>query len=99
MFERVIFHIADIYNPRIYIFDPMNVDPIDVSLFEMRLEEIHRNDPWLRYEITRRDFVALFPMRYKNGRPVKPDHPATFGVDREVYLKVLVAFRQSFQFK
>ena len=77
----------------------MNTDPLAVSLFEMRLEEIHRADPWLRYEISIRDFIALFPMRYKYGRPVKPEHPATFGVDREVYLKVLVAFRQSFQFK
>ncbi|QKJ28912.1 hypothetical protein HQ865_03790 [Mucilaginibacter mali] len=77
----------------------MNIDPLSVSLFEMRLEEIHRADPWLRYEISIRDFIALFPMRYKNGKPVKPEHPAAFGVDREVYLKVLVAFRQSFQGK
>lgn len=77
----------------------MNTDPISVSLFEMRLEEIHRADPWLRYEISIRDFIALFPMRYKNGKPVKPDQPAVYGIDREVYLKVLVAFRQSFQSK
>jgi hypothetical protein len=68
----------------------MNIDPLSVSLFEMRLEEIHRKDPWLRYEMSIRDFIALFPMRYKNGRPVKPEHPA------EVFLKVLVAFSQSF---
>jgi hypothetical protein len=74
----------------------MNIDPLAVSLFEMRLEDIHRADPWLRYEISIRDFIALFPMRYKNGRPMKPDHPAVVGVDREVFLKVLVAFRQSF---
>jgi hypothetical protein len=75
----------------------MHTDPISVSLFEMRLEEIHRKDPWLRYEISLRDFVALFPMRYKNGRPLKPEQPAVAGVDREVFLKVLVAFSQSFQ--
>lgn len=75
----------------------MHTDPLSVSLFEMRLEEIHRNDPWLRYEISIRDFIALFPMRYKNGKPVKPDHPARVGVDREVFLKVLVAFNQSFK--
>jgi hypothetical protein len=75
----------------------MNTDYLSVSLFEMRLEEIHRQDPWLRYEMSIRDFIALFPMRYKNGRPMKPEHPAVVGVDREVFLKVLVAFRQSFQ--
>lgn len=75
----------------------MHTDPLSVSLFEMRLEEIHRSDPWLRYEISIRDFIALFPMRYKNGKPVKPDHPARVGVDREVFLKVLVAFNQSFK--
>ena len=74
----------------------MNIDPISVSLFEMKLEEIHRRDPWLRYEISIRDFIALFPLRLKNGKPLRPDHPATFGVDRDVYLKVLVAFKQSF---
>jgi len=62
----------------------------------MRLEDIHRADPWLRYEISIRDFIALFPIRYKHGVPVSPEHPATYGVDREVFLKVLVAFRQSF---
>jgi len=75
----------------------MNNDYLSVPLFEMRLEEIHRQDPWLRYEMSIRDFIALFPMRYKNGRPIKPEHPAVVGVDREVFLKVLVAFRQSFQ--
>ena len=73
------------------------MDHLSVSLFEMRLEEIHRQDPWLRYEMSIRDFIALFPMRYKNGRPVKPEHPAVVGVDREVFLKVLVAFPQSFR--
>ena len=75
----------------------MRNDPLALPLFEMKLEEIHRADPWLRYEITIRDFIALFPVRYKNGNPVKPEHPAVYGVDREVFLKVLVAFRQSFK--
>lgn len=77
----------------------MNTDPLSTSLFEMRLEEIHRQDPWLRYEISIRDFIALFPIRQKNGRYLKPEHPAATGVDREVFLKVLVAFNQSFQMK
>lgn len=74
----------------------MTADPLRVSLFEMRLEEIHRRDPLLRYEITIRDFIALFPLRYKHGNLVKPEKPDSFGLDRHVYLKVLVAFGQSF---
>jgi len=81
----------------VLIFARMQQDSINIALFEMRLEEIHRQDPWLRYEITIRDFIALFPVKYKNGKPLKPDHPARFGVDREVFLKVLVAFSQSFK--
>jgi hypothetical protein len=74
----------------------MKNDPLSLPLFEMRLEEIHRADPGLRYEISIRDFIALFPVRYKNNLPVKPSHPAIYGVDREVFLKVLVAFNQCF---
>jgi len=74
----------------------MKDDHLKIPLFEMRLEEIHRADPWLRYEISIRDFIALFPVRYKHGVPVNPEHPTAYGVDREVFLKVLVAFRQSF---
>ena len=74
----------------------MNIDPLSVPLFEMRLEEIHSSDPSLRYQITIRDFIALFPVRYKNGLPVKPEHPAVYGIDRDVFLKVLVAYSQCF---
>lgn len=80
-----------------FTFTAMKNDPLSIPLFEMRLEEIHRADPWLRYEISIRDFIALFPVRYKNGLPVKPEHPAAYGVDREVFLKVLVAFSQCFK--
>jgi len=75
----------------------MKNDPLSVPLFEMRLEEIHRADPGLRYEISIRDFIKLFPIRYKNGSPLKPEHPAAHGIDREVFLKVLVAFGQCFK--
>jgi hypothetical protein len=71
----------------------MKNDHLGIPLFEMRLEEIHRADPWLRYEISIRDFIALFPVRYKNGVLMKPEHPAAYAVDREVFLKVLVALR------
>jgi hypothetical protein len=74
----------------------MIADPLNVSLFEMRLEEIHRCDPVLRYEISIRDFIALFPLKIKNGKPVKPEQRASFALDRDVFLQVLVAFNQSF---
>jgi hypothetical protein len=74
----------------------MKNDPLSPMIFEMRLEEIHRADPWLRYEITIREFIDLFPVKYKNGSPVRPGHPAGGSIDREVYLKVLVAFTQCF---
>ncbi len=79
-----------------FSFVVMTNDHLSIPLFEMRLEEIHRADPWLRFEISIRDFIALFPVRYKNGRAIKPEHPAAYGVDREVFLKVLVAFSQCF---
>lgn len=75
----------------------MKDDPLSKSLFEMRLEDIHRADPLLRYEISIRDFIALFPVKYKNGKPQKPDFPADSSVDREIFLKVLVAFGQCFK--
>ena len=75
----------------------MKHDPLSPQLFEMRLEEIHRADAWLRYEISINDFIALFPVKYKNGIAQKPEHPAVPSVDREVFLKVLVAFSQSFK--
>ncbi|RCH53907.1 hypothetical protein DJ568_15320 [Mucilaginibacter hurinus] len=75
----------------------MSKDPLSASLFEMRLEEIYRRHGWLRYEISLRDFVNLFfPLRYKQGVALRPEQPASFGLDREIYLQVLVAFKQSF---
>ena len=74
----------------------MKNDPLSPMLFEMRLEEIHRLDPGLRYEMTNREFVDLFPVKYKNGTALKPEHPVKASVDRDVYLKVLVAFKQCF---
>ena len=72
-------------------------DPLKIPLFEMRLEEIHNADPWLKHEISRTDFIALFPILFKNGIPLKPSQPSVYGVDREVFLKVLVAFNQCFR--
>ncbi|MEO3404814.1 hypothetical protein AAFN85_12985 [Mucilaginibacter sp. CAU 1740] len=74
----------------------MNADPISVSLFEMRLEEIYHRDPVLKYQINLPDFVALFPVKFKNEKLLKPEPPASIALDRDVFLQILVAFDQSF---
>ncbi|RVU00537.1 hypothetical protein EOD41_11075 [Mucilaginibacter limnophilus] len=71
-------------------------DPLSASLFEMRLQDIYRKHPWIKYEISMQDFVNLFPVRYKNGKPLKPEQPASVALDRDLFLEVLVAFKQSF---
>lgn len=74
----------------------MTADPISVSLFEMRLEEIYHRDPILKYQVSLRDFVALFPLKIKNDKLLKPELPSSIGLDRDVFLQILVAFDQSF---
>jgi hypothetical protein len=74
----------------------MIADPISVSLFEMRLEEIYHRDPVLKYQISLPDFVALFPVKFKNEKLLKPELPASIALDRDVFLQILVAFDQSF---
>lgn len=74
----------------------MTADPISVSLFEMRLEEIYHRDPVLKYQVSLPDFVALFPVKVKNDRLLKPEPPASVVLDRDVFLQILVAFDQSF---
>lgn len=75
----------------------MSIDPLSNPLFVMRLEDIYRKHAWLRYEISMPDFINLFPLSYKKGKPVKPEKPTSFALDRDVYLQVLVAFNQSFK--
>ncbi len=65
-------------------------------LFEMKLNDIYKRHSWLGYEITNADFVKLFPVKYKNQKPVKPERPVAFSLTRPVFLEVLVAFRQCF---
>ncbi|AYL95438.1 hypothetical protein HYN43_009085 [Mucilaginibacter celer] len=62
----------------------------------MRLEEIYHRDPVLKYQIGLRDFIALFPVKIKNDKLLKPEPPATLALDRDVFLQILVAFNQSF---
>ncbi len=75
----------------------MSNDPISASLFEMRLDDIYTKHPWLKYDISKTDFLALFlPLKYKNGKALKPEQPPEFALDRDIFLSVLVAFKQSF---
>ena len=75
----------------------MIADPISISLFEMRLEEIYHRDPVLQYQISLRDFVDLFPVVVKNDKLLKPEPPASIVLDRDVFLQILIAFNQSFR--
>ncbi|HEY1007963.1 MAG TPA: hypothetical protein VGD92_12310 [Sphingobacteriaceae bacterium] len=74
----------------------MSEDPFAEKLFEMKLAEIYRSHPWLADEFTEQEFVALFPVSYnKQRRPVELVKPNR-DFYREIYLEVLVAFKQSF---
>ncbi len=72
------------------------MDAYKVSQFESKLAEIYNKSTWLRYELSLRDFINLFPVKYVNGRPAKLERPEGLDLDRDTYLAVLVAFRQSF---
>lgn len=67
-----------------------------VSQFESKLAEIYQKSTWLRYELPLHDFINLFPVKEVKGRVAKLDRPAGLELDRDTYLSVLVAFRQSF---
>jgi hypothetical protein len=62
----------------------------------MRLIDIYHKHSWLCEEISVQDFIKLFPITYKRDKPVLPDKPASFDLDKHIFLEVLVAFRQSF---
>ena len=74
----------------------MEQDPYRQRLFEMRLADIYNKHSWLRYELSLSDFIKLFPLVYKHGKPVLPDRPLIYELDKRIFLEVLVAFRQSF---
>jgi hypothetical protein len=75
----------------------MAVDSINKHLFEMRLIDIYEKHSWLAHEMSQSDFIKLFPVRYKINKPQLPDKPVGFDLDRDVFLEVLLAFRQSFR--
>lgn len=73
-----------------------NPDSLAERLFEMKLAEIYEKHSWLSYELPLNDFTELFRVVYKNNKPLKPERPAGIELDRDIFLEVLVAFRQSF---
>jgi hypothetical protein len=74
----------------------MTPDPYRKRLFEMRLIDIYNKHSWLSYEVSVSEFIKLFPVTYKREKAVLPDRPAGIDLNKEVFLEVLVAFRQSF---
>jgi hypothetical protein len=75
----------------------MNQDPYAQRLFEMRLTDIYNKYSWMRQEISLTQFIRLFPVQFKRDKPVLPDKPVGFDLDKNIFLEVLVAFRQSFR--
>lgn len=64
-------------------------------MFEMRLEEIYKKNDWLEYELPLQDFINMFPVYYDKGLPLKPEMPGDYELGRDIFLQVLVAFKQS----
>lgn len=75
----------------------MSSDPLSHRLFEMRLIDIYNKHSWLSDEISQVDFINLFPVAYKKDRALLPDKPAGYDLDKNIFLEVLLAFRQSFR--
>ena len=73
----------------------MSGDPLAEKLFEMKLKQIYEKYDWLEDQISFKQFKELFPATYKKGKVVNLDKPA-FDLEREIFLEVLVAFKQSF---
>ncbi len=74
----------------------MTSDSYRALLFEMRLTDIYNKHSWLSDELTLHQFIKLFPIVYKRDKPLLPDKPVGFDLDRNLFLEVLLAFRQSF---
>jgi hypothetical protein len=64
--------------------------------YEMKLADIYNRSTWLQDEISLQDFVALFPVEIRKGKPIRPEKPEGFDLDRDTHLAVMVAFRQAF---
>ena len=74
----------------------MAIDFIKERQFEMKLMEIYQRNEWLSDEISLVDFINLFPVVYKHGKIMRLDKPVGYDIDRNIYLEVLVAFRNTF---
>ena len=72
------------------------MNSVQERLFQMRLNDIYQKHSWLSDEISIEDFTKLFPVEYKNNKALTPNRPAEIDLDRDIFLEVLVAFRQSF---
>ncbi|QJD95902.1 hypothetical protein HH214_08455 [Mucilaginibacter robiniae] len=72
------------------------MDSYQVRKFEFNLSEIYNQTPWLQDEIALNDFIALFPITFKNGLPQRPEMPEDFDLDRTTRLAIMVAYRQAF---
>jgi len=73
----------------------MSSDPMAEKLFEMKLNVIYEKYDWIKEQLSFKEFKELFPVVYKKGKAVSLDKPA-FDLDREIFLEVLVAFKQSY---
>lgn len=72
------------------------MDSYQIRKFEFRLEEIYSKTEWLQYELPLNEFIARFPVEFKNDVPQRPHWPEDFDLDRETRLAIMVAFRESF---
>ena len=72
------------------------MDAHQMRLFEFKLEEIYNRTDWLQYEVALQEFIALFPIEYKDDVPQRPEMPEEPDLDRDTKLAVLVAFREAF---
>jgi hypothetical protein len=74
----------------------MEDDSMKKRLYEMRLADIYNKYDWLKYELSLKDFIKLFPVHYRGSKALLPDKPQGLDLDRSIFLEILVAFRQSF---
>lgn len=72
------------------------MDQYAQRMYEMKLTDIYNQSSWLSYEISLPEFIALFPVEFKDDVAIRPDKPKDFDLDRDTYLAIMVAFRQAF---
>jgi hypothetical protein len=72
------------------------MDSYQVRKFEFKLEEIYNKTEWIQDELPLNEFIAKFPIEFKDGVVQRPEPPEDFDLDRTTRLAVLVAFRESF---